>query len=227
MSAHQYPQRTPRSVRGENIEIRFLGRNAPTDRLAALRQERRSPRDLSLLHQVHSSRILHGISGLAGDGDGLWTSSHGLALSVATADCVPIVIASAGRLAVVHAGWRGIASRIVLGALQVFPRSATPSAWIGPSIRGCCYEVSNDVAEAVMAVSDESSMRPGSGDRPHVDLVTAVGVQLRACGVGVIHDLSSCTYCHSRSYWSFRRLGSEAERNYTFAWLSADGEASA
>src|SRR5438105_4992120 len=47
-----------------------------------------------------------------GDADGIVTTSRGVAMAVLAADCVPLALAdpASGRIAVVHAGWRGIAA---------------------------------------------------------------------------------------------------------------------
>jgi YfiH family protein len=88
-------------------------------------------------------------------GDALLTDQPGILLSVATADCLPVLLADPIRRAVaaVHAGWRGALARIVEKAAgemrRVFgsePRSLL--AVIGPSIRVCCYEVGEEVEEA-------------------------------------------------------------------------------
>lgn len=87
-------------------------------------------------------------------GDGLLSSTPGLLLTIRTADCVPILIADARLrvVAAVHAGWRGTAQRIAQRAVgemraQFQSRPEDLRAAIGPSIRGCCYEVGADVRE--------------------------------------------------------------------------------
>jgi len=88
-------------------------------------------------------------------GDGLITDQPGILLSVRTADCVPVLLVDRQRrtVAAVHAGWRGALSRIVEKAVGEMRRTfhSHPEdlvAAIGPSIRGCCYEVGPEVADA-------------------------------------------------------------------------------
>ncbi|MFI5143287.1 MAG: laccase domain-containing protein, partial [Thermoanaerobaculales bacterium] len=52
---------------------------------------------------------------LVGICDALITAERGVALCVRTADCLPIVLAGGGAVAIVHGGWRGLAAD-VLGA---------------------------------------------------------------------------------------------------------------
>ncbi len=50
---------------------------------------------------------------VAPDADGQATNLRGVAPMVLTADCVPIAIAGDGAVAMLHAGWRGLAANIV------------------------------------------------------------------------------------------------------------------
>ena len=64
-------------------------------------------------------------TGCAGEGDALVTAHAGVAVSVRTADCYPILLADDRNRAVaaVHAGWRGTAARIVVRALEEMHRA--------------------------------------------------------------------------------------------------------
>ncbi len=82
------------------------------------------------------------------EGDALVTSEPGLPLIAHGADCLTAALVGAGgrRLAVVHAGWRGLAG----GVLEAAARSVGPgfSAAVGPGAGACCYAVGEDVAVA-------------------------------------------------------------------------------
>jgi polyphenol oxidase len=91
-------------------------------------------------------------------GDALLSEEPGILLSVRTADCLPVLLVDSGRHAVaaVHAGWRGALARIMEATVAHMRRlfGTRPEdlvAAIGPSIRACCYEVGEDVAEAFRA----------------------------------------------------------------------------
>lgn len=185
--------------------------------------------------QVHSARILDASSpGSCGEGDALVTERRGLALTVVTADCVPVILAvreAGGPVAAVHAGWRGIASGIVPAAVQRMTSMGRLTqglvAWIGPAIGPCCYEVGAEVAERVAAACGAGSLetltRPNPDPHrahPHLDLVQAVELQLGQAGVGTVRRLGACTHCHPESLWSYRRDGTAAGRNYAFVWIS-------
>ena len=201
--------------------ILFVGRGSYSDRsevLDAVSTE--PPAEVAWVKQIHSNRFVSAIKGFSGEGDALTTSQDRLALSVATADCVPIVLVGEKDLAVIHAGWRGIASGIAtktMAALNASPTTLT--AWIGPSIGPCCYEVGPEVAEQVAAAASPEVVRDRGSERPTIDLARAVNAQLTAMGLRRIHTLECCTRCNDQWLSSYRREGPAAARNFTFAWL--------
>lgn len=203
----------------EEVEVRFLGRGAP-ERAAGRLTSPLVPRELAWawLRQVHSARVIEAGEGDCGEGDALSTARAGLGLTIATADCVPVLIAGRGRVAAVHAGWRGIVAGVVPAALATFDAVREVEVWIGPAIGPCCYEVGEEVAAAVVATSRSSVARPGRRGRPHVDLQEAVVAQLAAAGVTRHVRLERCTACHPGELHSHRRDGARAGRNLALIW---------
>lgn len=171
------------------------------------------------LRQIHSRRVVDARPGDNGEGDALVTSETGLALGIITADCVPVLFAASGRTAAAHAGWRGLASRLLPATLE---RLGVPgrelTAWIGPAIGPCCYEVGSEVASEVAAASRDRVIRPGSRGLPHLDLQAAAAVQLQECGVEDVRRVAVCTRCAADRLWSYRRDGKAAGRNLSLIW---------
>src|SRR5262245_60654567 len=139
------------------------------------------------LKQVHSGivRLMEDTTAAseAVEGDAAITSVAGVLLSVQTADCVPILLADshACAIAAVHAGWRGTAAHIVEATVadierhyRIEPRDIVVA--IGPHIGVCCYEVSEEV---VQAIDDTAAIeqRP-EWPRPHLNLGVANRRQL-------------------------------------------------
>jgi polyphenol oxidase len=63
-------------------------------------------------------------------------------LAIKTADCLPIIFEGETGVVFLHAGWKGLAQGILQ---RVEIQSITPlTAYIGPSIHSCCFEVSED-----------------------------------------------------------------------------------
>ena len=195
---------------------RFLGRGSPPRDAALAGWLAPEVSAASWLHQCHSADVHVARPGQVGDGDALVVREAGIAAVVATADCVPVVAVGAGGAAVIHAGWRGIVAGVVARALDAL--GGAQRAWIGPAIGPCCYEVGDEVADAVEAASGASLRRPGRGARPHLDLTGAVAAQLAHAGVESIATIDLCTRCHPELLASYRRDGERAGRNLTLVW---------
>ncbi len=220
---------------------------------------------LVALRQIHSD-LIHRVDSMRVDGmrvdripeqplvgDGMVTDTPGLLLAVQTADCLPIIVADGKRRAVgvFHAGWRGTVKRIVekgVGEMRKHfgsdPRDLVVA--IGPGIRGCCYEVGEEVRtrfEAQFAyagslfreVKESDPVRekypllfltaraPGHSEWPvklFLDLVEANRRQLLDAGVLAqnIDAMAPCTACHTELLFSFR-----AEKGVTGRTMAAAG----
>jgi hypothetical protein len=205
-----------------DVEVRFTGRGPSNEREEILRSIAPDAPSLAWAKQIHSAVALQARPGACGEGDALVSGEAGLALSVVTADCVPILLAGPEGIAAVHAGWRGIAGGVIHATLEKIPgRSGDWTAWIGPAIGSCCYEVGEDVAAQVVAASAPQIARPGPSGKPHLDLAQAARLQLAAAGVGEVVVLSHCTRCNEERLWSYRREGKAAGRNMGFIWRRA------
>ena len=154
---------------------------------------------LSFNRQVHST-IVHRAGSRGVEGDGLWSEEPGVPMLALGADCLPIAVArtDGGRaLAVLHAGWRGLADGLVaagVAALGDGPKAAV----VGPAIGPCCYEVGEEVA----TLFDEDL----TADR-RLDLWSAAERALRRAGVDRVERVDLCTRCHPELFFSHRRDG--------------------
>ncbi|HMK93472.1 MAG TPA: polyphenol oxidase family protein [Thermoleophilia bacterium] len=191
--------------------------------------------DLVVPGQVHGTVLAEVGSGQRGRGargpadvlpatDGLFTHEPGVPMFVSFADCVPVVVAAddgAGgvRLALVHAGWRGMVAGIVAAAARAAgAEGALRAAVIGPSICPRCFEVSPDVGEPFEAAF------PGTWHDGRVDLWESARRQLRDAGLATDLVLSTglCT-CHDRRFFSHRRERGLTGRQAAIAWVTARG----
>lgn len=208
-----------RASRG-GVEARFLGKGPQaSDRERIVAAGAPEAPEIAWLEQLHSDRALAAAVGRCGEGDALVTRGPGLAVSVVTADCVPVLFAGRETVGAIHAGWRGLAAGVIGRALELAAEAPEEiTAWIGPTIGGCCYEVSEEVAGRVAAASGDEVVWPGAGERPHLDLPGAAARQLRAAGVAAVEVLPRCTRCDEVRLWSYRREGAGAGRNVAVAW---------
>jgi len=136
--------------------------------------------------------------GFAGEADALLTSVQDMCLNVAVADCVPVALVGDDEVAMVHSGWRGSLSGISGKAARRMSGDAK-RAYIGPCIRGCCYEVSRELADAFARAFGEDVV---SGR--HLSLPGAIRVDLERAGVEVV-DLGLCTGCRPDLFFSHRK----------------------
>ena len=135
--------------------------------------------------------------GFGGEADALITAEPDLCLSVAIADCVPVALVSEREIGMVHSGWRGTLAGLSRKAARELVGPGV-RAFIGPSIRRCCYEVSEDLAEKFAAEFGEEVV---SGR--YLSLQDAIRIDLEAAGVGV-HDLGLCSGCRPDLFYSHR-----------------------
>jgi YfiH family protein len=154
---------------------------------------------LSFNRQVHSPTV-HRAGGRREVGDGLWTDEPGRPMLAFSADCLPIAIARADgerRLAVLHAGWRGLAEGVVAAGVGALGPGET-AAVVGPAVGPCCYEVGEEVSSLF---DDDLTV-----DR-RLDLWSAAERALRSAGVARVERIDLCTRCHPELFFSHRRSG--------------------
>ena len=125
----------------------------------------------------------------------------GMAAAVTIADCVPAFIAHpGGAVALVHAGWRGTAGRLLDRVVARFAeRGMTSDALtvhLGPAICGRCYEVGPDVYEQLTGWQTTRHR--------FVDLRALLAEQAKAAGVRNISASVYCTRCDNDRFFSHR-----------------------
>ena len=173
------------------------------------------------VHGVHVATVLAPPSrdpagnDALGQADGQATALAGVAPMVLSADCLPVALGAPGAVAMVHAGWRGLAAGVLEEGVRTLAQLAPGlpiAAVIGPGAGPCCYEVGDEVHQAL------HSGVPGSGPR-RIDLRALARERLRAAGVADVREVSACTICDER-FFSHRREGTRAGRQAGVAWLS-------
>jgi copper oxidase (laccase) domain-containing protein len=133
---------------------------------------------------------------------------------VLTADCLPVAVAGAHAVAMVHAGWRGLAGGVLeegVLALRELGEEGALTAAIGPGAGACCYEVGDEVRGA---------FAPEFSRERNLDLKGAARAALGRAGVEATHDAGHCTLCGDPALWfSHRRDGGITGRQGGVAWL--------
>jgi YfiH family protein len=184
--------------------------------------------DLNWVSQTHGSEvvILDGHLPVESvrmtSADAIIASTGNCACCVRTADCVPVLVADrvSGRVAAIHAGWRGVVAGIVPQTIARLTELGTRRehliAAIGPHIRVDAFEVSDDVSQLIgEATPRVCVVRRDLGDRPHVSLAQSLCEQLKMAGLGhgQVDDVGGCTFQESDRFFSYRRLGRASGRH--------------
>ncbi len=164
-----------------------------------------------LSHQIHGTAV-QWCSG-ATDGwllcegvDGHATGHPGLLLTITVADCIPVYLVAPGKqvVALLHAGWRGTAGRILERGVELVRREAQVSAsdivmHCGVGICGQCYEVGSEVLIRLTG-------RPAQASGP-LDLRDALAHQARELGLTGLSVSPWCSAHDRERFYSHRASG--------------------
>jgi len=139
------------------------------------------------------------------EADGIATTLEDVAAVVTTADCLPVALIAPEGVAMIHAGWKGLAADALANgvkALREIGAEGDIHAAIGPSIGVCCYEVNTWVHRAFMKYP-----RGVARLSNHAHLKNVARLQLQHVGVPLhhIHDVDICTMCAPRSLFHSHR----------------------
>ena len=193
------------------------------------------PPGLRRPRQVHGARVVSAAD-CAGDpapeADAVVSGLAGVPVGVVTADCVPILVASAGgeRVAAIHAGWRGLANGVIgagIAALRAEAGDAELVAVVGPHIGACCYEIDAPVLAALAPVFGDAflaALRPSRPGHARLDLGRLAHTALLRAGLAqsALGALAgACTHCEPLRFHSYRRDGARAGRLHHY--IAANG----
>lgn len=182
---------------------------------------------LYYLSQVHGVQLREIVGDedpravLEWEGDALVSRAPQVACGVRSADCVPVLIGdqSSGAACAVHAGWRGVAARIVPKTLEALTARLPGARFvvaIGPHISLQAFEVDADVAEALARSSSAAEVvSTGRWPKPHVDMRRILRAQLEEMGLdsSSLDDVQGCTASDPARFFSFRRDGKLSGRH--------------
>lgn len=156
------------------------------------------------------------------EADAAVASRPGRVAVVLTADCMPVFLCDrAGRrVAVAHAGWRGMAAGVLENALAAI--GADPAeviAWMGPTIGPEAFEVGPEVRAAFV----ERDAGAAGAFRPHVpgkflaNLYDLARRRLELARVGAVSGGGYCTHHDAARFFSYRRAP-RSGRMGAFIW---------
>jgi polyphenol oxidase len=176
---------------------------------------------LTTCNQIHSANVSRANAGKqwreCDSCDALWSDETHVSVGIKVADCLPVAMVDPAHkvMANVHSGWRGAVQGITAATIERITQetpfdTASAFAYLGPSIRVCCFEVGEEVA----AQFDDKYL-DRSRAKAHVDLASYTSDILRARGFAEerISDSGLCTRCDGSIFHSYRREGKNGGRN--------------
>ncbi|WP_299886447.1 peptidoglycan editing factor PgeF [uncultured Ruegeria sp.] len=184
-----------------------------------------TPDALIGVHQVHSPTALTVEGPQNGEkprADAIVTATPGLALTILTADCQPVLFADreAQVIGAAHAGWRGALDGVLettLDAMEALgAKRENTCAVIGPTISQRAYEVGPGFMDEFIAESPDNTrfFANGQDDRLQFDLPAFGLHRLRQAGIGQAEWTRHCTYSDPERFYSYRRSTHAKEADY-------------
>lgn len=190
-----------------------------------LRVAAQLPAEPLWLEQVHGVDVVQHDDARAGmRADAAVAFEPGRVCAVMTADCLPVVLADedATRVAVAHAGWRGLLGGVLEASIAELGEAARGlHAWLGPAIGPEAFEVGAEVREAYVGRvrGSEACFLYNERGRYFADLYRLARLVLESAGVVAVHGGGWCTHRDRERFFSFRRDGVTG-RMATLAWIA-------
>lgn len=172
------------------------------------------------IEQVHGTRVL--TIEQAGEeqvADALITTRSNIVCCVQTADCLPLFVAAldGSEVAMIHAGWKGLAAGIVEIVIQAM---STPTerlaVFLGPAIGPCHFEVGAEVRARYLDAAQSQTAHEAlslcfhatsNAGKYLADLYGIAKLKLSDLGVQQVGGGDACTFCEKDRYFSYRRDG--------------------
>ena len=181
------------------------------------------PRWLSQVHGIEVADLDEPPVAERPRADAAVTGTPGRVCTVLTADCMPLLLTDAKgrRVAIAHAGWRGLAAGVIENAVAALQtEGSSVLAWMGPAIGPEAFEVGADVREAFMAKDSRAqdafiAHTPG---KYLADLYELARQRLEALGVTQVYGGGFCTYYDTGRFFSYRRE-QQSGRMGAFIWI--------
>lgn len=192
-------------------------------------------KNISYLKQIHSDTVFcynNEKDFIENEGDAIITDKVDSIIGVFTADCVPIILYDNNKnvIAAIHSGWRGTFKSITKKVIEKMVKDYGASVdnikvYIGPHIRGCCYEVSEELKEQFLKEKNIKEDRLFKGR--NLNLLECILEDLRVVKIKEenINLVDSCTYCEENvKLHSYRKSEGDYGRLFSFIYVQGEGE---
>lgn len=187
--------------------------------------------DVKYLKQIHSDKAYVYNKDYENikdeEGDAIITKEKNVAVGVFTADCVPIIILNEEKkvVAAVHSGWKGTLNSIVVNTINKMKEEyniniTNTKVYIGPHIRQCCYEISEELKEKFIKSTEVEEGKLFKGR--NLSMEKYILNDLRTSGIeeNNIFSLDLCTHCEkSIKLHSYRATNGTYGRLFSFVYI--------
>lgn len=182
------------------------------------------------LHQIHSDNVFvfndKANEFIEKEGDAIVTNKENVIIGVFTADCVPVVLVDEveGVIATIHSGWKGtfnsITKKSVEKMIQEYgTRVENIKVYIGPHIRQCCYEVSEELKERFLDKTQIDKNELFKGRNLSMERCILEDLKSLKIAEDNIYTVNLCTYCEEEiKLFSYRKSVGTYGRLFTFAY---------
>ncbi len=181
--------------------------------------------NLILMNQTHSNKVeiidSDNLNNNKITADALITQLKNVAISVLTADCVPVILFNpkTKTIGCIHAGWRGALSGIVENTVNKFKKLGEPKdiiASIGPCIGVNNYEVGKEFYDKFVILSETNKkfFKAKNDLKFLFDIRKFVQTKIEECGVLEIDNIKIDTFADKSNFFSFRRSTKLGEPDY-------------
>lgn len=187
--------------------------------------------EVKYLRQIHSDKVFvynnDSKDFIENEGDGIITDEKDVIIGAFTADCVPVILVDEciGAIGAIHSGWKGtfndISKKAVEKMIEEYNCSAENiKAYIGPHIRQCCYEVSEELKE--MFIEKFAVPREQLFNGRNLSMELCIEEDLRSIGIKDenIYSLNLCTHCEKENdLFSYRGSNGTYGRLFSFSYI--------
>lgn len=227
-------------LEGEKINVVFS--NAKNDRSFNRHTEEGVKNLLSLkddfnacevqyIRQIHSDKVYVYNKGdkefIENEGDAIVTNEKSVIIGAFTADCVPVILVDEDKevIGAVHSGWRGTFNGISKKAIEKMILEfkcdvRNIKVYIGPHIRQCCYEVSEELKTDFIDKFNIDSEKLFKGRNLSMEL--CIEEDLKTIGIKDenIYSFNLCTHCEKENkLFSYRGSNGTYGRLFSFSYI--------
>jgi hypothetical protein len=181
---------------------------------------------LITLNQTHSNKVIYfnNIDSVKNklSGDAAVTKLKNVAISILTADCVPVLLYDPQKkiIGCIHSGWKGALNGVIKNTIEKFKEldSNTENlfAAVGPCIGKNSYEVKVDFYNKFIDEDKKykSFFEKISNDKYFFDLRGFVNKKISDLNVKNIENVELDTFSAKESFFSYRRSCLNNEKDY-------------